>query len=256
MTSIEEKEYDKKINISATKFSCDDIDDSIPAPLSKKGGFAYLIVGRPGYGKTSLINSLVCKSGKNFNRKFDKVFIWSPSMITMEGDPYEMIPEDQKFEEATLENIQEVLDEIKDTGDKVLFIFDDVIADIRGKGKGQIENLLQKIFFNRRHLAGAGGSVSIIATSQAYNKIDPKLRKTASALIQYKPQKREVENIYDDMILIPKKEFIDVLRYIYDKKHNFMFIDTQLPEHKQIHKNFNQLIIKSPNIMDFELGAD
>jgi hypothetical protein len=58
------------------------------------------------------------------------------------------------------------------------------------------------------------------------------------------------------MILIPKKEFLDVLRYIYDKKHNFMFIDTTLPEHKQIHKNFNQLIISSPNIMDFELGAD
>lgn len=253
MTSIEEKEYDKKIVISGTKFSCDDIDDSIPAPLPKKGGFAMLIIGRPGYGKTSLINSLVCKSGKNFNRKFDRVFIWSPSMITMEGDPYEMIPDDQKFEEATLENIQEVLDEIRDTGDKVLFIFDDVIADIRGKGKGQIENLLQKIFFNRRHLAGAGGSVSIIATSQTYNKIDPKLRKTASQLVQYKPQKKEVENIYDDMILIPKKEFLDVLRFIYDKKHNFMYIDTQLPEDKQIHKNFNQLIIRSPNITDFEL---
>lgn len=253
MTSIEEKEYDKKIVISGTKFSCDDVDDSIPAPLPKKGGFAMLIIGRPGYGKTSLINSLVCKSGKNFNRKFDRVFIWSPSMITMEGDPYEMIPDDQKFEEATLENIQEVLDEIRDTGDKVLFIFDDVIADIRGKGKGQIENLLQKIFFNRRHLAGAGGSVSIIATSQTYNKIDPKLRKTASQLVQYKPQKKEVENIYDDMILIPKKEFLDVLRFIYDKKHNFMYIDTQLPEDKQIHKNFNQLIIKSPNITDFEL---
>ena len=139
-------------------------------------------------------------------------------MITMEGDPYEMIPDDQKFDEATLENIQEVLEEIKDSGEKVLFIFDDVIADIRGKGKGQIENLLQKIFFNRRHLAGAGGSVSIIATSQTYNKIDPKLRKTASHLIQYKPQKKEIENIYDDMITIPKKEFMDVLRYIYKKK--------------------------------------
>tara|TARA_R110001632_G_scaffold6442_3_gene26408 strand:+ start:1182 stop:1961 length:780 start_codon:yes stop_codon:yes gene_type:complete len=256
MTSIDELEYDKKIVVSGTKFSCDDIDDSIPAPLPQKGGFAMIIVGRPGYGKTSLINSLVCKSGKNFNRKFDKVFVWSPSMITMEGNPYELIPDDQKFEEATLENIQEVLDEIKDTGEKVLFIFDDVIADIRGKGKGQIENLLQKIFFNRRHLAGAGGSVSIIATSQTYNKIDPKLRKTASHLIQYKPQKKEIENIYDDMITIPKKEFMDVLRYIYKKKHDFMFVDLQQEESKQIHKNFNQLIIKSPNITDFELGVD
>ena len=191
MTSIKEKEYDKKINISGTKFSCDDIDDSIPAPLPQKGGFAMIIVGRPGYGKTSLILSLVCKSGKAFNRKFDRVFVWSPS-------------------------------------------------------------LLQKIFFNRRHLAGAGGSVSIIATSQTYNKIDPKLRKTASHLIQYKPQKKEVENIYDDIINLPKKEFMDVLRYVYDKKHNFLYIDTQLEETKQLHKNFNQLIIRSPNITDFE----
>ena len=254
MTTIDEKEYDKKIVISGSKFSCDDVDDTIPAPLPRKGGFAIIIVGRPGYGKTSLILSLVCKANRAFNKKFDKVYVWSPSLVTMSEDPFEMIPEDQKFEEATLENIQGVLDEIKDSGEKILFIFDDVIADIRGKGKGQIENLLQKIFFNRRHLAGAGGSVSIIATSQTYNKIDPKLRKTASQLIQYKPQKKEVENIYDDMILIPKKEFIDVLRYIYDKKHNFMYIDTHLPEHKQIHKNFNQLIISSPNIMDFELG--
>jgi len=251
MTSISEKEYDKKINISATKFSCDDIDDSIPKPLPQKGGFAMLIVGRPGYGKTSLINSLVCKSGKCFNRKFDRVFIWSPSMITMQGDPYEMVPPEQKFEEATLENIQEALDEIKDTGEKVLFIYDDVIADIRGKGKGEIENLLQKIFFNRRHLAGSGGSVSIIATSQTYNKIDPKLRKTASHLIQYKPQKKEIENIYDDMITLPKKEFMDVLRFVYKRKHDFLFLNLQEEDTKQLHKNFNQLIIKSPNISEF-----
>ena len=255
MTSIQEKEYDKKIVISATKFSCDDVDDSIPKPLPQKGGFAMLIVGRPGYGKTSLINSLVCKSGKNFNRKFDKVFIWSPSMITMEGDPYELVPQEQKFEEATLENIQGVLDEIKDTGDKVLFILDDVIADIRGKGKGEIENLLQKIFFNRRHLAGYGGSVSIIATSQSYVKIDPKLRKTASILIQYKPIKKEIENIYDDLITLPKPVFMDVLRFVYKKKHDFLYINTQEEDTKQLHKNFNQLIIKSPLITD-DFGLD
>jgi hypothetical protein len=74
---------------------------------------------------------------------------------------------------------------------KYYLLLDDVIADIRGKGKGATENLLQKIFFNRRHLAGAGGSVSIIATSQTYNKIDPKLRKTASQLILYQKSTEE-----------------------------------------------------------------
>ena len=253
MTTIVEKEYDKKIVVSGTKFSCDDLDKTIPPPLPQKGGFAMILVGRPGYGKTSLILSLVCKTGKCFNKKFDKVFVWSPSLVTMSEDPFEMIPDDQKFEEASLENIQGVLDEIKDTGEKVLFIFDDVIADIRGKGKGDIENLLQKIFFNRRHLSGAGGSVSIMATSQTYNKIDPKLRKTASHLIQYKPQKKEIENIFDDMINLPKKEFMDVLRYIYKKKHDFMYLDLQEQDTKQIHKNFTQLIIKSPNIKEFDL---
>ena len=255
MTNIKEHEYDKKINISATKFSCDDVDDSIPKPLPQRGGFAMLVVGRPGYGKTSLINSLVCKSGKCFNRKFDRVFIWSPSMITMTGNPYELVPDEQKFESATFENIQGVLDEIKDSGDKVLFIFDDVVAELRGKGKGDVENLLQKIFFNRRHLAGYGGSASIIATSQSYVKIDPKLRKTCSHLIQYKPIKKEIENIYDDMITIPKPVFMDVLRYVYDKKHSFLYIDTQQEDTKQLHKNFNQLIIKSPLITD-DFGLD
>jgi len=251
MTSIEEKELDKKIIVSGQKFSCDDIDDSIPAPLPQKGGFSILIVGKPGMGKTSLILSLVCKRNKAFNKKFDRVYLWSPSLVTMTDDPFEMIPDDQKFEHATLENIQGVLDEIKDSGDKCLFILDDTISDIRGKGKGEIENLLQKVFFNRRHLAGAGGSLSIIATSQTYNKIDPKLRKTASQLVLYRnPQKKELESIFDEVILIPKKEFFDVLKYVYDKPHNFLYIDTTKPDNRMLHKNFNQLIITSPNITD------
>lgn len=250
MTNIQEKEYDKKINITGQKFTCDDIDLSIPKPLPQKGGFGWLITGRPGFGKTSLIMSLICKQGKAFNKRFDKVFVFSPSMITMDDDPFELIPEDQKFEEPTFDNLQGVLDTIKDSGDKVLLILDDTICDIRGKGKVAIENLLQKIFFNRRHLCGSGGSCSIIATSQTYNKVDPKLRKTCDFLTCYKPVKREVENIYDDMIQIPKKEFYDVLKYIFDKKHNFMFLDTSLPDHRMIHKNFNPLIISSPNITE------
>ena len=251
MTTIEETPYEKPINITKYEFTCDDVDDSIPLPLPQQGGFAMLIIGKPGMGKTTLILSLICKKGKAFNRKFDRVYLFSPSLVTMKDDPFELIPEDQKFDEATYDNLHGVLEEIKDSGEKVLIILDDVIADVRGKGKGSVENLLQKIFFNRRHLAGAGGSVSVIATSQAYNKIDPKLRKTASQIVFYKNlHKKETESIFDEVILIPRKEFTDTLRFIFKKKHDFLYIDTSQEPDKMLHKNFNQLTIKSPNISE------
>ena len=81
-TKIRELEYDKKINVSKFAFSCDDIDDTIPKPLPQKGGFAMLIVGKPGMGKTTLILSLICKQGKAFNKKFDRVYIFSPSLFS------------------------------------------------------------------------------------------------------------------------------------------------------------------------------
>ena len=133
-TSIEEKEYDKKINISKYNFTCDAIDDTIPKPLSQRGGFGMLIIGKPGMGKTTLILSLICKQGKAFNRKFDKVYIFSPSLMSLDDDPFELIPEEQKFETASFQNLNQVLEEIKDTGDKVLLVLDDVICETRGKG--------------------------------------------------------------------------------------------------------------------------
>tara|TARA_R100000655_G_scaffold32115_1_gene63904 strand:- start:1565 stop:2341 length:777 start_codon:yes stop_codon:yes gene_type:complete len=251
MTSISEEILEQPINISKFKFTCDDADSSIPQPLPQQGGFAMLIVGKPRSGKTNLLLNLTTKSHKNFNRKFDRVFLISPSVNTMENDPFELLPDDQKFEVATESNINSILDTIRDTGDKVLLILDDCISDIRGKGKSDIENLLHRIFFNRRHLAGKGGNLSIIATSQTYNKIDPKLRKTCSHLILFENKnKKELDSIYDEVILIPKKEFFDVLRYIYDRKFRFMYIDTTLPDYKMIHKDFNRLVVKSPNIMD------
>jgi hypothetical protein len=250
MTSISEEVLDNPINISKFKFTCDDADETIPKPLPQQGGFAMLIIGKPRSGKTNLLLNLTTKAHKNFNRKFDKVFLFSPSVNTMENDPFELLPEDQKFEVATQENLLGVLDTIKDTGEKVLMILDDCISDIRGKGKSEIENLLHRIFFNRRHLAGKGGSLSIIATSQTYNKIDPKLRKTASHLVFFENKnKKELDSIFEEVILIPKKEFYDVLRYIFDKKYQFMYVDTTLPDYKMIHKNFNQLEVKSPNIL-------
>tara|TARA_R110000823_G_scaffold70466_3_gene162514 strand:+ start:169 stop:951 length:783 start_codon:yes stop_codon:yes gene_type:complete len=249
-TRIRETAGETPIVVGKFRFTCDDADIKIPKPLPQQGGFAMLIVGKPRSGKTNLLLNLTTKAHRNFNRRFDRVYLWSPSIHTMEDDPFGLLPEDQKFESLTLDNLQTVLSEIKDSSEKILFILDDVIADMRGKGKAQLENLLHKVFFNRRHLAGKGGSVSIIATSQTYNKVDPKLRKTASQLIFFESKnKKELDSIFEEVILIPKKEFYDVLRYVYDKPFQFLYLDTNLPDDKMIFKNFNQLQISSPNIM-------
>ena len=78
--NIRETDCDDKIKISKFNFSCDDIDDSIPKPLPQILNFFMLVCGRPGSGKTSLILNLICKRGKMFNKKFDKVFVFSPSL--------------------------------------------------------------------------------------------------------------------------------------------------------------------------------
>ena len=46
-----------------------------------------------------------------------------------------------------------MLEEIKDTGDKVLFIMDDVVNDM--KKEHQLEKLLCKVLMNRRHICGS-----------------------------------------------------------------------------------------------------
>tara|TARA_R110002126_G_scaffold121486_1_gene263068 strand:+ start:858 stop:1619 length:762 start_codon:yes stop_codon:yes gene_type:complete len=252
MTSISEEEFEKPIIISKFNFSCDDEDLTIPEPLPRKS-FSMLIIGKPGSGKTNLLLNLITKRGRCFNRKFDKVFIVSPSLATIKDeDPFELLPEEQKYDKPTTENLEKILSIIKDSGEKVLIILDDVIAETRGAGHAQVENLLQKMFFNRRHLCGANGSASIIATSQTYNKICPKLRKSASHLICFENRnKKEQENLFKEVILIPEKEYNDVLKYTFDKKHNFMYIDTTKKEDEMLHKNFNKLIIDSPNIIKF-----
>lgn len=243
-TNIRETEPDDKIVVSKFAFTCDGFDETIPKPLPQQGGFAMLIIGKPRSGKTNLLLNLTTKAHKNFNRKFDRVYLFSPSVLTMENNPFELLPDDQKYEELTLENLSAVLADIKESSDKVLFILDDVIADMRGKGKAQLENLLHKVFFNRRHLAGKSGSVSIIATSQTYNKIDPKIRRTASHLIFFENKnKKELDTIFDEIVLLPRETFDSMNKYVFTDKHNFILIDTNERYDRMYHKNLNKRLV-------------
>ena len=109
---ISEVEPDNKIVLSKFKFSCDDKDESIPLPLPQMLNFFLLVNGRPGSGKTSLILNLVAKRGKLYNKKFDRVYVFSPSLITMAKNPFEDLPDNQLHTELTEENLTTALEEI------------------------------------------------------------------------------------------------------------------------------------------------
>ena len=246
--NITEIEPDEKIVLSKFKFNCDDVDATIPKPLPQMLNFFMLICGRPGSGKTTLILNLISKRGKLYNKKFDKVYVFSPSLMTMKEDPFGDLPPNQVHTDLTEENLEEALAEIKDSGEKILFIMDDVVNDM--KRSAGVQRILSKMLMNRRHLAGAGGSTSFIITTQVYNKIPAPIRKTASHIILFHTRnKKEIETIFDELIIIPKEEFYEILKFCFSNKNKFLYIDINKSADKMFHKCFNQLQFRSANLL-------
>ena len=144
-----------------------------------------------------------------------------------------------------METLTQAQEDIAGTGEKVLFILDDVVNDMKLSGV-QLE--LTKMLMNRRHLSGAGGSTAFILTTQVYNKIPAPIRKTATQVIIYSTKnKKELDTIFDELILIPQKDFYEILKYCFDKPHNFMYIDINKSFDKMFHKCFNELEFKTEN---------
>ena len=232
MDIIEHKNYDKKLRISKIPMTCDD-RGNIPEPLPPYN-FAMLIVGRPSSGKTNLIVNLVNKKGKFYNKKFNRVLIFSPSLNTLDTEL--KLPSEQIFTDISISELNEELNYLKemlqeDPKYKTLFIFDDMINNF----KNDIPEFL-KILYNRRHYG-----LSVIIVSQVYNKLPMQLRKAVSHLILFKPPKQEIESVHRDAIHLKKDDFEKLIKYVYDKKYQFLFID--LNENKY-YKNFNKLDLK------------
>ena len=109
---IREVGCEESIVLSKFKFNCDEVDKSIPDPLPQNLNHFMLIVGKPGSSKTTLLLNLICKRGKMYNKKFDRIYLFSPSLGTIEDCPFEKLADEQMFEELSEEILQGVLDEI------------------------------------------------------------------------------------------------------------------------------------------------
>ena len=238
---ITESPCDANIHLSKFDFNCDEIDPTVPKPLPQNLNHFMLIVGKPGSSKTTLLLNMVCKRGKMYNKKFDKVFLFSPSLGTIDDCPFEGLPDDQMYEELSEDILTGALEQISGNGEKVLFIMDDVVNDM--KKEARLEKLLCKVLMNRRHVCGAGGSLSVWITTQVYNKVPAPVRKCASHLILYETKNRmELDSLFNEVIVgMTKMEWYQLCKYVWDKRYNFMFLDTTKSFNHMYHKLFNQL---------------
>ena len=139
-----------------------------------------------------------------------------------------MIPKTQQFN--GIDELEETIENIKLHNYKTLIILDDIVSDLKDN-----ETEIEKLFFNRRHI---GGGVSLILTSQVYNKISAKIRKCATTVFI---------SIWKSCVpVLNYKEFTTIVKYCFKKNnHEFLAIDVQ---NNEFYHNFNHITFTATDI--------
>jgi len=191
-----------------------------------------LMIGKPGQGKTSLIYSLM-KSKDVFFGTFDKVFLMQPiqSRASMKDDLFDRIPDEQKYNELTIENLDDVENNLSEYNNVLLV--DDMTAFLKNK---DIKKKLKELVYNRRHK-----HLSIIFLVQSYLSIEKDIRKLFSNLFIFKCSKNEMATIWDELIEYPKEYILPIMKEVYDRPYSFLFINT---DSQRLFKNWDEIIIE------------
>lgn len=191
-----------------------------------------LFIGRPRSGKTSLLYSFF-KSKRVLNRVYDKIFLFQPaaSRASMADKLFDRIPDDQKYEELTLENLLDAEQKLGD-GNNVM-LFDDMTAYLKD---GEILKKLKELVFNRRHK-----HLSIYFLVQTWYSVPKEIRKMFSNIFVFKCSKNEMATIWDEVIEYPKEYLLPVMKEVYDELYKFLFINT---DSQRLFSNFDEIILE------------
>jgi septin family protein len=109
-----------------------------------------MFVGRPGSGKSSFLASLFTK--KLLKNVYHTIFVFQPesSRNSNDDDIFAQLPEQQCYDLLNVENLQEVMDTIKENPElNYLIVFDDMGAYLKNK---QCLTIFKKILMNKRHM--------------------------------------------------------------------------------------------------------
>lgn len=200
-----------------------------------------LIIGRPGSGKSSLLWSLFKSTGKNKILKgvYSSIYVFQPaqSQQSMKDNIFSVLPDDQKFNELTYDDLNYVSERIKadsEQGFTSCIIFDDMGAYLKNK---DTLKLFKELAFNRRHL-----KLSMFFLVQTWYSVLKDIRRLWSNIFVFKVSKDELKNIFDEVVEEKKEIASEISKTVYDKPYNYLFINI---DSGRLFKNFDELIISS-----------
>lgn len=217
--------------------TCDVMLDPKPdVAVLPASSFFMILNGKPGSGKTNMLLNLLLRKSL-YGRKFDKVFFFSPSQKTFSENYLNGLPANQRFDTFNIPDVMSSLESIEDSGEKVLFVFDDVVNDL---DTAKNQSALLRLLYNRRHLCGKGGFVSVLITSQVYNRIPLRIRKVATHTIFFPTgSEKEKMSIYDELVGgMNYSDFDSILKRAWgNDEHAFIFMDIL---RQKFYKNFEE----------------
>jgi len=197
-------------------------------------GFALLVSGKPGSGKSSTIFAQLLNRNGLFYKKFENVYIFSPSLNTMERE-IKLSP-DKIFETYDVEALTRIYETQKFNNpnqEEALLIIDDMLTEVMGDKS----NILNKIIFNRRH-----AYLSVVFLTQVFNKVPLKFRKTFSDFILFNTSNRkEIASFFEELTQYNPNEYKIIARTLWRDPHDFIMINVYKD---RIFRNFNKVIIK------------
>ena len=239
----------KALKLQVPTFLCDDnplgehLNDYDMLANLNCFGFTCLI-GKPGSGKTSIIISWLTGKGKNkvFRKVFDNIILVMPesSRNSLKKNIFENHDPTKMFEELTIDSINNIYNMLLKNSkekEKTLLILDDVGASLK---RNDIQTILKKIIFNRRHL-----KVHIIVMLQSFTTAPLVIRKLYTNVIMFKPSKKEFETLFEELFETKKDNAIEIMNFVYDKPHQYLFLNV---DSQRMFKNFDEVIVnKNPD---------
>lgn len=206
--------------------------------------FVYLVVGRKGSGKTSLLLNLL-NSPDAFQKRFNNIFLFSK---TAENDDklkklVDELKDDNKFyDKLTDDDINEVLDKIKKFNKEYkekhtkkkpenLILFDDVLDSL--PLSIEKNSALNKLIVGHRHY-----KTSIIISVQKFSAINRLIRNNSDCITYFTNQNKLENKAFQDEYGISD----DMLNFATNEPHSFLHMTFLNNAQKTYFKRFDRII--------------